>query len=315
MTSETTAIDVSVIIPICERHDQTINNYRKYRRALEATGRSFEYIFVLVPSSEAITAQLRPLVAEDQGTSILVLNKDFGEATAIEVGTSTARGDLILILPPYEQVRSDCLGSLFEQIADYDMVVANRYPRIDSALNQAQAGLFNSTIRMLTDIEFGDLGCGVRLVRKDVLIELNIYGDQHRFLPVIASGQGFRVHEVNIPQAEADAHSRIYSPGIYIRRFLDLLTIVFLTKFNKKPLRFFGLIGTGAALFGGLGLLLVTIQRLFFNVGAADRPLLLISALFIVLGIQLIAIGLVGETIIFTHSKEVKEYKIREVIN
>ena len=315
MNSENTGIDVSVLIPICERHEQTISNYHKYKNALESTGKTFEFIFVLVPHSESIIAQLRPLLPENRRVSMVVLNKNFGEATAIEVGTSTARGELILILPPYEQVRSDCLVKLFEDMDDYDMVVANRSPRIDSGLNRLQAKLFNSTIRALADIEFSDLGCSVRLVRKEVLTELNIYGDQHRFLPVIACGQGFRVKEVDLPQAEADGHRRIYSPGIYIRRFLDLLTIVFLTKFNKKPLRFFGLIGTSAALFGTLGLMLVTIQRWFFDVNAADRPMLLISALFIVLGIQLIAIGLVGETIIFTHSKEIKEYKISEIIN
>lgn len=315
MTSATTAIDVSVIIPICERHEQTINNYHKYKSALEETGKTFEFIFVLVPNCESIIPQLRPLVSAQPHASMLLLSKNFGEATAIEVGTNTAKGELILILPPYEQVRADCLSGLFEHIEDCDMVVANRSPRIDSGLNRLQARLFNSTIRALTDIEFGDLGCSVRLVRKEVLTELNIYGDQHRFLPVIASGQGFKVEEVDLPQAEADGHSRIYSPGIYIRRFLDLLTVVFLTKFNKKPLRFFGLLGTGAAIFGTLGLLLVTVQRIFFDVGAADRPMLLISTLFIVLGIQLVAIGLVGETIIFTHSKEIKEYKVREIIN
>jgi hypothetical protein len=315
VNSESTSIDVSVVIPICERHEQTISNYHKYKNALKSTGKTFEFIFVLVPDSESIIAQLRPLLSEHQRVSMVILSKNFGEATAIEVGTSTAKGELILILPPYEQVRADCLVSLFRDIDDYDMVVTNRSPRIDSGLNRLQARLFNSTISVLADIEFNDLGCGVRLVRKNVLTELNIYGDQHRFLPVIASGQGFRVKEVDLPQAEADGHSRIYSPGIYIRRFLDLLTIVFLTKFNKKPLRFFGLIGTGAALLGTLGLILVTVQRLLFDINAADRPMLLISALFIVLGIQLVAIGLVGETIIFTHSKEIKEYTIREIIN
>jgi glycosyltransferase involved in cell wall biosynthesis len=315
VNNDTAQIDVSVVIPVCERHEHTINNYQKYKTALESCDRSFEFIFVLIPDCEALAAQLKPVLDQDKRASILVLNKNFGEATAIQVGTDNAKGDLILILPAYEQVRSDCLPSLFDHIDDYDMVVAKRSPRIDGRLNRMQANLFNSMIRLFTDVQFGDLGCGVRLVRKDVLMELNIYGDQHRFLPLIANGQGFRVEEVDLPQAEADAHRRIYSPGIYIRRLLDLLTIVFLTKFNKKPLRFFGLIGTGSALFGALGLLLVTVQKLFFDIGAGDRPLLLVSALFIVLGVQLIAIGLVGETIIFTHAKDIKEYKVREIVN
>lgn len=315
MNKEAQKIDVSVVVPVCERHEHTVNNYHKYKSALADIGRSFEFIFVIVPECEALTAQLKPLLKENEHTSVLLLNKNFGEATAIQVGANNAQGDLILILPPYEQVRADCLGSLFDHIDEYDLVIAKRSPRIDSGLNRLQANLFNSIIQGLTDIEYGDLGCGVRLVRKKALTELNIYGDQHRFLPVIASGQGFRIQEVELPQAEADGHQRVYSPGTYIRRLLDLLTIVFLTKFNKKPLRFFGLIGTSSALFGTVGLLLVTAQKLFFDISAGDRPLLLVSALFIVLGIQLIAIGLVGETIIFTHAKDIKEYKVREIVN
>lgn len=315
MNKPSEGIDVSVVIPVCERHEHTVNNYHKYRSALEATGRVFEFIFVLVPECESLSVQLRPLIKSEDRTTMLVLNRNFGEATAIQVGTNNAAGDLILILPPYEQVRADCLGSLFEQIDNHDMVIAKRAPRIDAGLNRLQANLFNSAIAALTDIEYGDLGCAVRLVRRQVIEELNIYGDQHRFLPVIANGQGFRIAEVELPQAEADAHRRIYSPGTYIRRLLDLLTIVFLTKFNKKPLRFFGLIGSSSALFGALGLTLVTVQKLFFDIGAGDRPLLLVSTLFIVLGIQLIAIGLVGETIIFTHSRDIKEYKVREIVN
>ncbi len=315
MNKPSEGIDVSVVVPVCERPEHTVHNYHKYKNALASSGRSYEFIFVIVPECEALAAQLRPLVSEEQRVSMLLLNKNFGEATAIQVGTDNAKGELILILPPYEQVRAEGLASLFDAIDDYDMVIARRSPRIDSGINRLQSRLFNSTLRLLTDIQFSDLGCNVRLIRKEVLSELNIYGDQHRFLPVIANGQGFRIKEVELPQAEADAHRRLYSPGTYIRRMLDLLTIVFLTKFNKKPLRFFGLIGTGSALFGSLGLLLVTMQKLFFDIAAGDRPLLLVSALFIVLGIQLIAIGLVGETIIFTHARDIKEYKVREIVN
>jgi hypothetical protein len=118
-----------------------------------------------------------------------------------------------------------------------------------------------------------------------------------------------------VAQSPSDAHTRVYAPGVYVRRILDLLTAVFLVKFNKKPLRFFGLLGSASFAIGLIALLYVVIERLFFGVALADRPALLLSTLLLVLGVQLVAIGLVGETIIFTHAREVKEYTIKEIIN
>jgi hypothetical protein len=141
-----------------------------------------------------------------------------------------------------------------------------------------------------------------------------MYGDQWRFLPLLAYRIGFHSIEVELTQASEDSHSRVYSPGLYLRRFLDLLTIIFLTKFNKKPLRFFGLMGSSAILAGMAGLIYLAFERLVLDVGVSDRPLFVLFTLFLVLGFQLIAIGLVGETVIFTHSKENKEYKIKEII-
>lgn len=195
------------------------------------------------------------------------------------------------------------------------MVLASRSPRIDSGFNRLQSKLFNSILRSFTDLEISDAGCSARIFKKRVVEEVQIYGDLYRFFPIMAHRQGFRVVEMNTPQSQRDAFQRVYSPGVYMRRLLDLFTIFFLVKFTKKPLRFFGLVGTGLL---GLGLLTtayIVIERLFLDVPLADRPALFLSSLLIVLGVQVIAIGLIGEIIIFTHAKDIKEYKIDRIIN
>jgi hypothetical protein len=131
----------------------------------------------------------------------------------------------------------------------------------------------------------------------------------------MAHRQGFRVIELDVTQSESDKYRRIYAPGVYVRRLLDLLTIFFLVKFTKKPLRFFGLVGTTLFGLGVVSSLYLIIERLFFAVNLADRPALFLSSLLIVLGVQIIAIGLIGEIIIFTHAKDLKEYKIDKIIN
>jgi len=145
--------------------------------------------------------------------------------------------------------------------------------------------------------------------------EVPLYGDLHRFFPIMAHRHGFKTIEVNVEQSKSDVFQRIYAPGIYLRRLLDLLTVFFLIKFTKKPLRFFGLVGSSIFGLGLVATIWLVTERLFFNVALADRPALILSSLLIVLGIQIIAIGLIGEIIIFTHAKDLKEYKIDQIIN
>ncbi len=195
------------------------------------------------------------------------------------------------------------------------MVLARRWPRRDSLLNRLQNRLFNFLLRLSTDLEIHDAGCSARAFKRNVIEEIQLYGDLHRFFPVMAHRQGFHVIELNITQSKKDIHQRLYSPGLYVRRLLDLLTIFFLIKFTKKPLRFFGLVGTTLFGLGIVSSLYIIAERLFFDVPLADRPALFLSSLLIILGVQIIAIGLIGEIIIFTHAKDLKEYKIDKIIN
>jgi len=167
----------------------------------------------------------------------------------------------------------------------------------------------------VSEFKFHDIGCGVRVFKNLVAKEINIYGDQHRFLPILAHKYGFRVLEVDAAQSKMDIPSRIYSPGIYVRRILDIFSIFFLVKFTKKPLRFFGILGSSVFTAGFLILLYLLYTKLFQGVALGDRPILLLGTLLIVLGVQVFAIGLLGEIIIFTHAKDIKEYTIDQVIN
>ena len=305
---------LSVIIPITERYDPIKALFQEYKKGVEATGMSYEFIYVLDGAHPEALEALNQIREHEQIT-IITLAKCFGEATALNAAFSKASGELILTLPAYQQIDGNAIPALVTALQDSDMVLANRSPRNDSRFNRLQSRLFNSMLRSFTDLEIHDAGCSVRIFRRRVIEEVQIYGDLYRFFPVVAHRQGFRVVELDSPQSQQDAFRRIYSPGLYMRRLLDLLTIFFLVKFTKKPLRFFGLIGT--TLFG-LGLLAtayLVIERVAFGVALSDRPALFLSSLLVVLGIQVIAIGLIGEIIIFTHAKDLKEYTIDRIIN
>lgn len=306
--------ELSVIIPVSERYDDVKKLYNEYKESVEKYTSDYEFIYVLDGDFPEVLSDLENIRQVDKHIKIYKLSKWFGEATALSVGFEKAISKNILTLPAYYQIQPDEVTKILKELDETDMVVARRWPRRDSVLNRFQANVFHSVLNAITDDTFHDLGCGVRAFKREVADEIPIYGDQHRFLPVLASRRGFKIAEVKVEQSSHDAHTRIYSPGIYLRRLLDILTVFFLVKFTKKPLRFFGLLGSLMFIVGGLVLLYLAYEKLFLGMGIGDRPLLLLGSMLFVLGIQIFSIGLIGELIIFTHAKDMKEYTVEEII-
>jgi hypothetical protein len=151
-------------------------------------------------------------------------------------------------------------------------------------------------------------------MKREVAEEVHLYGDRHRFFPLLAYQRGFRIKEVTVQQSRDDAKRRVYQPGSYLIRLLDILTIFFLFKFTKKPLRFFGLVGSGLFGVGGGITGYLGLYRLLRFGGIAGRPLLILGVLLMVLGVQLFSIGLLGEIIIFTHAQQMKDYTIKKIL-
>jgi glycosyltransferase involved in cell wall biosynthesis len=313
-TNTATEKSLSVIIPITERFDPISELFHEYKRGVEATGKEYEFVYVIDGDQPATLKELTKL-KETEKLKIITLAKRFGESTALSAAFSETTGDIILTLPAYQQIEADEIPRLVDSLENCDMVLARRWPRRDSFMNRLQNRLFNSLLRLSTDLKIHDAGCSARAFKRNVVEEIQLYGDLHRFFPVMAHRQGFRVIELNVTQSHKDVHRRLYAPGLYVRRLLDLLTIFFLIKFTKKPLRFFGLVGTTLFALGIISSLYLIGERLLFDVSLADRPALFLSSLLIVLGVQVIAIGLIGEIIIFTHAKDLKEYKIDRIIN
>jgi len=309
------APDISVIVPVTLRHDDVAALFATYREALDDLGRSYEIIYVLDGPKPDVLDELQKLRATGRRLEIAQLARSFGEATALAAGFEISRGALILTLPAYFQVDTRALRALLDAKNDHHMVVAHRWPRRGSAFDKLRRGLFHRLIRAVTGSTYRDLGCGVRLLDRQVLEEISLYGDQHRLLPVIVERNGFRVREVDLPQSDRDEFRGRYSFRHMVGRILDVFTIFFLVRFTKKPLRFFGGVGGTMCVFGGVYLLVLIVQRLFFGQPLADRPALLLSSLLVVLGIQIVGLGLLGELIIFSHARDIKEYRVERIVN
>ncbi len=309
-------IFISAIVPVSQRTQDTVELAKDYVAVLDSMDLNFEILFVVDGDKPKMFNSLQELAAKDQRVRIIKFAISFGEATAISAGFRYSKGEVVLTLPAYYQVEPESIKALVDTLDTCDMAVAHRWPRAQkSAFEGYRRRLFHWLIKVSSGEIFSDLGCAARAIKREVLEEIPLYGERHSLLPLLASRHGFRVKEVQLAQSSRDSFEGRYSAKIYLQRFLDIFSVVFLVRFTKKPIRFFGMIGSITFIFGALSLLYVIVQRLFFNMPLADRPALLVSSLLTVLGLQIFALGLLGELIIFTHARDIKEYTIEKIIN
>ena len=306
---------LSIVVPVVERAQDVAEVFHAYLPILTQLSSTVEFIFVIDGENNAAVQSLEQFQNEQTPIRIISLPYTFGESTALAVGFEQASGEIILTLPAYFQTIPEGIPEVLNRLHEgYDLVVTRRWPRVDTWLNRLQTRVFHFLTRRLTGIALNDLGSSLRGMKRSVAKEVSIYGDLHRFLPFLAHQKGFRLIEVDIPQHPADGKQRIYRPGVYLRRILDLLTVVFLFKFTKKPLRFFGLIGSGLFASGFFVSSLLALEKILGVTALADRPLLVLGVLLMVLGVQVGSIGLLGEIIIFTHARKVKDYAVRKFL-
>jgi glycosyltransferase involved in cell wall biosynthesis len=309
------SVKISVVIPVLARTDDLEELYAGYERALESLEAEYETIFVVDGGGDRAFDELKPIAAANERVSIIRLAKFFGESMALSAGFDRAQGELILTLPAYFQVEPESIAAMFDALSECDLVIGRRWPRAGGTFETIRRKTFHFLLKLLSGESYNDLGCGVRLFRRQVARDIQLYGDQHRFFPVLANRQGFKVREIDVRQSPRDDFKGHYRLREYLHRLLDIITVFFLVRFTKKPLRFFGMVGSIASALGALVVLTLVVQRLFFEMALADRPALLLGSLLLVLGVQIFALGLIGELIIFTHAGHMKEYAVAEIVS
>jgi glycosyltransferase involved in cell wall biosynthesis len=304
---------ISVIVPVVERTDDLVELYRAFAAELDSRGESYEFLFVF-DGGFTPPPELTALSRTRDDVRVLRFARTFGETAALQLGIERSKGDVILTLPAYFQVMPEGIPSMLASLeGGSDMVVASRSPRIDSWFNRVQSAVFHRMLSGVTDRRFHDIACGVRIMRRPVAEALPLYGDLHRFIPALALREGYLVDEVPVPQHAKDARTRMYSPGVYARRLLDIAAFFFLAKFTEKPLRFFGLVGSVFFIAGAITSLVLLVERLGGH-AIANRPLLLLAVLLVALGVQLMGLGLVGEIIVHLRAPHRRAYRVREQV-
>ena len=307
-------IDIDVIVPVGARTDALKALHCRRSEALRAAGYRPSFTYVVDGELPDARAALAELARDGSDACVIQLSRRFGETAAILAGFANTTTERVMILPAFEQVETAALPRVLDALAGADLVTVRRHPRCDSALRRAQSYIFETFVKAFGGSGFRDPGCTVHALRRTVLEETPLYGEQHGFLPLLAANAGFEAVEIDLPQARLDAARRVQRPRSYLHRLVDVLSVFFLTRFTRRPLRFFGPAGAACAAIGIIGLAVVVGQRLALGVPLAERPALILSSLLVAVGLQVLAIGLIGELIVFIHARSMRQYRVREIV-
>jgi hypothetical protein len=309
------AESVSVVVLVSERPESLPQLYHEFSKPLRERGWDFEFVFVIDAQWRSLAPAISELARQGEPVRVFEVAHTVGETTLLKQACGEARGTILLTLPPYPRVVPESLPALVERVAlGADLVVARRWPRRDSWINRLQNKAIHLLMGLLIRRGIHDVACGVRAMRPSVIDGSMVHGDFLRFLPFLAMRAGFQVVELPAAQHPGDARARVYTPRTYLSRLLDVLALFVLLRFAEKPLRFFGTIGA-LAFTSGLVLLGSILFDKLGGQSIANRPLLLLAGLLVVVGTEAIALGLIGELIVYLYTRHVGRrpaYRIRE---
>jgi glycosyltransferase involved in cell wall biosynthesis len=309
---------VSIVVPVFNEAENVGLLHGEIAAAVKERAEEYEFIFVDDGSSDASLAELKRIRAADPRVKIIQFRKNFGQSAAISAGFEHSRGDVVVAMDADLQNDPADIPLLVDKVAEgYDIVNGWRKDRHDKWLTRRVPSFFgNKLISWITGVKLHDYGCTLRGFRSDVVKNLKLYGEMHRYIPAIASRMGIRSAEVVVNHRERRHGKSKYGLGRTFRVILDLISIKFLLAYSHRPLQIFG--GAGLLLFlaGLVSGLFLTYTKFVLNQGIAGRPLLFFTLLMFFLGFQAISLGLLAEMLsrIYHEGLDKNEYSIREII-
>ena len=277
----------------------------------------FEILIIANGLGQFLRHELDELLARNNRIKAIQFDTKTTQAVCLKTAIGGSSGEIIVVCGSYQQVPDDSLIKMIDSLdSETDIITPWRRHRVDTPFNQIESKLFNSLVRTLTATDFHDLSCTVKIFRREVAEETEIYGNMYRFLPILAERRGFRVKEIKCEhyQQFGIGKAGFYSLSHYFSTLIDILTLYFNTRFSRKPLRFFSAIGLVFLLVGLFITAYVFAEKFLMGYPVGGRPLLLLAILFMVLGVQAASVGLLGEIIAFTHGRNKKEYTIEKII-
>jgi glycosyltransferase involved in cell wall biosynthesis len=298
---------ISVVVPLLNEEHSLDALYHQLQAVLDARDEPWEVVFVDDGSTDGSLGVLTRLHDETTNVVVVHLRRNFGKAAALQAGFLEARGDVIVTLDADLQDDPSEIPQLLAKLDEgFDLVSGWKARRNDPWTRRLLSRVFNWATAVVSGVRLHDVNCGLKAYKAEVLRGMRLYGELHRFIPILASYRGFRVAEIPVNHRAREHGKSRYGLSRYLRGFFDLLSVTFMGRYRHRPHHLFG--GVGLVM-GFLGTLVLTYLTIIKIGGAAigHRPLLTLGVLFIVVGIQLVSLGLLSELITSQHEERMDE--------
>lgn len=287
----------SVIVPVYNEVDSLDKLFSQIQSAMNAIG-VWELIFIDDGSTDGSQQSLKRIVAKNKLATVISFRRNQGKAMALQAGFQAAKGDIIITLDADLQDDPAEIKKLISALNDgHDLVSGLKKNRHDPIDKTIPSYFFNLLIRRIFKLPIHDVNCGLKVYRRKVVESLAIYGELYRFIPILAANEGFKIAEVEVKHRPRQFGRSKFGPSRFARGFLDLFTVLFLTRFLKRPLHFFGTIGLACLAVGIIVCLYLTYLHFGPHIKIGNRPLLLFGVLLIIAGLQFIFTGLIAELV------------------
>lgn len=304
-------MNLSIVIPLFNESESLVELHRQISAALANFQGSYEIIFIDDGSHDGSDKIIAGLSRQDNHIRSIHFRRNHGKSAALSEGFGQASGEIVITMDADLQDDPAEIPRLIGKInSGFDLVSGWKKERHDPLTKTIPSRLFNFVTRKLTGIRIHDFNCGLKAYRSEVIHTISVYGELHRYLPVLAHWQGFLVDEIIVRHHPRKFGKTKFGLRRFLHGFFDLFTILFLTRYNKKPLHLFGLLGMISFSFGFIVLLSLSINW-FRGISINNRPLFFLGILMLIVGVQFFSLGLIGEML--THNRESQSnYSVRE---
>jgi dolichol-phosphate mannosyltransferase len=305
---------ISVVVPVRNEERNVALLLDELDSALQQLETPWEAIFVDDGSTDGTLAALTRLHAAHDNVTVVRLRRNFGKAAALGAGFAQAQGEVIVTLDGDLQDDPAEIPRLLVKLEEgFDLVSGWKTHRRDPLRRRVLSRLFNAVTRWVSGVRLHDMNCGLKAYRAEVVRGLRLYGELHRFIPVLAHHRGFRIAELPVNHRPRNHGRSRYGLERYLRGFLDLLTVSFIGRYRHRPLHLFGGLGLALSLAGAGVLIYLTVVKLTGH-AIGQRPLLILGVLLVVVGLQVFSLGLITELITSHHEERASERERAEAL-
>ena len=311
-------MQISVVVPLLNEEESLPELAAWIAQVMEANGFSYEVIFIDDGSRDKSWQVIEQLAASDARFKGIRFRRNYGKSAALNEAFKAAQGDVVITMDADLQDSPDEIPELYDMIANqqYDLVSGWKKKRHDPVMKTGPSKLFNAVTRSISGIKLHDFNCGLKAYKHDVVKAVEVQGEMHRYIPVLAKWAGFtRITEKVVQHRERKYGTSKFGWERFINGFLDLLSITFISRFSKRPMHLFGSLGLLSFFFGFLVLLYLSISKVFLGeVRMTDRPLFYLGLISVIVGVQLFLTGFIAELISRTNADKTV-YQVSKRLN